>query len=365
MTQDAEPTLTAEMKQDADPADGALVGQDHDDAARDEQRGHTDADEDALKSKTDEAILKLEADKERNEVIEAKTLKDSIEVNTEKVEKAKSKETMSKDRKETINEEKDIEREDVPSDDDDLDELDSKGKLGAVGLLLPKPRKKPESMVKPHAAEGKEAKPPVIVVDQGATPKITHQPETENGIILSWLSPFDSIDKHFSGVIHRLEWGRLFESLMLVPTFAYSVYGIVLFCVAYTLWLRSLLHIANLLCVLVVNTVSKRIVQRPRPLHSEVAQRMFDLDGVFLVKHSFSMPSGDTAQATAFALTVLFSVDLEATPAWWSFLLTVPLAGFGRCYFGKHYIGDTLCGTIEATVICCAVHATIGPHLFW
>ena len=150
---------------------------------------------------------------------------------------------------------------------------------------------------------------------------------------------------------------------MLVPTFAYSFIGIALLCLAYTLSVRSLLHLVNLVLVLVANEVIKRSIERPRPDHVTVAQRMLDLDGVFLVKHSCSMPSGDTAQAAAFALTVLHSVDYQM--AWCWVLLTIPVAGFGRIYFGKHYIGDTLCGALEATLICCAVNGTVGPLLFW
>ena len=184
----------------------------------------------------------------------------------------------------------------------------------------------------------------------------------------SFLNTLDQNDKYFTSFIQNLEFGCLFEIFMLIPTVMYSFIGISILIIIYSILFRSILYFINSLICLMINECIKRLIKRKRPDLNTIAERMINLDGVLLVKKSSSMPSGDTAQATIFACTMIYTMiwyfGVEDI-TWWWMLITIPFVGFERCYFGKHWIGDTLCGAIEGILICIVVCGTIAPYLFF
>lgn len=137
--------------------------------------------------------------------------------------------------------------------------------------------------------------------------------------------------------------------------------------VIYGVLFSSCLYLVTSLTVLVTNEVMKRTIMRSRPnLHS--VNSVMNLDGIFLIKKSSSMPSGDTAQSTVFAVTMIYTMNYyfsEGHMGYWWFLLTIPICGFGRIYFGKHWIGDTICGAAEGILVCLFICGTIGPATFF
>eukprot|EP00484_Ammonia_sp_Unknown_P020751 CAMPEP_0197024234 /NCGR_PEP_ID=MMETSP1384-20130603/4836_1 /TAXON_ID=29189 /ORGANISM="Ammonia sp." /LENGTH=305 /DNA_ID=CAMNT_0042452587 /DNA_START=65 /DNA_END=982 /DNA_ORIENTATION=+ len=184
----------------------------------------------------------------------------------------------------------------------------------------------------------------------------------------SWLNTLDQNDKHFTSYIQQLEFGCIFEIFMLIPTIMYSVIGISILVLIYSIVFRSLLYFINVVLCLVINEAIKRRIKRKRPNIHTVAERMIALDGVLLVKRSASMPSGDTAQCSVFACTMIYTMlwffhirDIT----WWWMLITIPVVAFERIYFGKHWLGDTFCGAIEGALIVIVVCATFGPYLFF
>eukprot|EP01084_Bolivina_argentea_P151726 264801_1 len=184
----------------------------------------------------------------------------------------------------------------------------------------------------------------------------------------SILNTLDQSDKYYTSFIQRLEFGCLFEMFMLIPTFIYSFIGIAILIFIYAILFKSLLYFINSVLCLIVNEMIKRSIKRRRPNLNTIAERMVNLDGVLLFKRSASMPSGDTAQATVFACTMIYTMQWYIGVndiTWWWMLMTIPIAGFGRIYFGKHYIADTLCGAIEGCLICLVICSSIGPYLFF
>jgi len=177
----------------------------------------------------------------------------------------------------------------------------------------------------------------------------------------------DRSDKYLSSFIQELEWGYWFEMFLMIPTVAYSFIGIGIMVVIYAVVFRSALYLVTALTVLVTNEALKRTIQRPRPNLNSIAER-HPIINQFLIKKSSSMPSGDTAQSTVCAVTMIYTMIYHLSvrqAGWWLILLTIPICGFERIYFGKHWIGDTLCGALEGTLICCFICGTVGPAMFF
>ena len=186
--------------------------------------------------------------------------------------------------------------------------------------------------------------------------------------LYSCLNRLDQNDKYYTSFIQQLEFGCLFELFMLIPTVMYSFIGIAILIMIYSILFSSLLYFINSFLCLIINEAIKRTIKRRRPNLNTIAERMVNLDGILLIKRSSSMPSGDTAQATVFACTMIYTMIWfygVQDVTWWWMLITIPLVGFERIYFGKHWIGDTLCGAIEGILICAIVCGSIGPYLFF
>ncbi|RYG54192.1 phosphatase PAP2 family protein [archaeon] len=96
--------------------------------------------------------------------------------------------------------------------------------------------------------------------------------------------------------------------------------------------------LGTVLCVL----VGKKQFARLRPAHDTLAAKVFNLRAL---EKNHAMPSGDSAQAAAFAT------------CWWlcfqdaSMFAMVPATMFGRVYFGCHWVMDTVAGVVIGTTV--------------
>jgi membrane-associated phospholipid phosphatase len=97
-----------------------------------------------------------------------------------------------------------------------------------------------------------------------------------------------------------------------------------------------------------ITTVLKRAIGRIRPAPHVLPPRLFNLRSL---EKNHSMPSGDSAQAGMFLMMLALGTG---QPAW---LLAVPATMFGRCYFGCHWIGDTIAGSTMGAAVAATVAA--------
>ena len=95
----------------------------------------------------------------------------------------------------------------------------------------------------------------------------------------------------------------------------------------------------NLVCVVVLNTVLKAIVQRPRP------------DGFRLISETgYSFPSGHSMVSMAFFGLLIWMVwryhrkDVMRIVWCVVFGLVIAMVGISRIYLGVHYASDVLAG---------------------
>lgn len=94
---------------------------------------------------------------------------------------------------------------------------------------------------------------------------------------------------------------------------------------------------ACVLATLVLNTVVKRLIRRPRPT-------------IQAIKHapsSWSMPSAHTAMAMVGAATMSVLVP-ELAPLLW---IVAVLLGVSRVVLGMHFVGDVVAGAVFGLVL--------------
>jgi len=161
------------------------------------------------------------------------------------------------------------------------------------------------------------------------------------------LNRLDALDKKMSNYIFKSSPGKVMDVIIAIGCLAFSYFGFPLWIVLYVVIYESYLYALCVLVSIVVTQIMKRCFKRKRPKLSDVGERWFYLQFEDVsANHSF--PSGDTAQAAVFAVTLGYTVDY-----WYFFgLITiVPYAALGRIYFGRHYIGDTIGGAITGIAI--------------
>ena len=167
------------------------------------------------------------------------------------------------------------------------------------------------------------------------------------------LSILDDIDRRASNAIHKLDLvppldqfvtlcGYIFNRPPLFFPYAIMLcFGVPYLEKQYTSPIFYLSHYVQcLLTVLVITTLSKKVIKRPRPVAPNMIKRSFDLRGF---EFNNSMPSGDTAQA---ALLYLMLCKISTVAILYSSMLflLVPLVALGRVYHHCHWIGDTIVG---------------------
>jgi len=161
------------------------------------------------------------------------------------------------------------------------------------------------------------------------------------------IDRMDALDKKLSGYIFRASPGKVMDVIIAIGCLSFSYFGFPLWIVLYVVIYESYLYALCVLVSIVVTQIFKRCFKRPRPKLSELGHRWFYLQFEDVSAHH-SFPSGDTAQAAVFAVTLGYTVDS------WYFLglfTVVPYAALGRIYFGRHYIGDTVGGALTGVAI--------------
>merc|ERR1711920_967273 len=98
----------------------------------------------------------------------------------------------------------------------------------------------------------------------------------------------------------------------------------------------------NCFVVVVINHTAKYLFNRRRPLAADCGHKMIPLQKMHIDP---AMPSGDTAQASVAAVTMIMS---GYSPYW---ALIIPASAFARVYFGSHWIGDTLVGGVFGAAV--------------
>jgi len=168
--------------------------------------------------------------------------------------------------------------------------------------------------------------------------------------INKYLKKLDELDKIYSDKIHKLSFGY-WDYLMVIPGTIFGVFAVPLFCLYYLKIINKNEIPIYPYCVLftVINTeLLKILIGRNRPLHKQLGKKLINLRKVH---NSGSMPSGDVAQASVTAMTMIY----HGYSSLWLFVL-VPFGTFGRVYFGSHYIGDCIIGSLIGIICSYCTH---------
>ncbi len=121
---------------------------------------------------------------------------------------------------------------------------------------------------------------------------------------------------------------------------SYGVGWVVLFAVVVTAiegWAIALAAAGSVLGTLMINTVVKEIVRRPRPAATAFNDH----------PTTFSMPSAHTSMAVVGA-TVMTLVAPALWMLWWAWTCVLAVS---RIVLGMHYIGDVVAGAVFGAVI--------------
>ena len=169
-------------------------------------------------------------------------------------------------------------------------------------------------------------------------------------------------DSHYSQKIYNLKLGLIFDILLLIPSFLFGFWGVLITNFVIFFLCQSFIY-SLIWCITVVATlILKRFIQRSRPNNngstyklnyqnikekSPKTMTVCEWIDKRLRKKSKSFPSGDTAQAAVFACYMSFYQNLTF---WW--MLFIPWTGFARIYLGKHYIGDVIGGSSLGIIVC-------------
>jgi len=182
---------------------------------------------------------------------------------------------------------------------------------------------------------------PKTLVTVAADPLVDHMP---NG---SWLVPLwlMELDRTASGAIHTLKCGCL-DYLFFLGAKLFGDRGMFLTIVITIpiLGWQGMYFVAVCSIVTVVLIVAmKKYFRRPRPAVEAVGEKRIDIRQAL---KSYSFPSGDSAQAGSFAMSMYLLRDEKL----WG-VLSISLAVWGRVYFGCHYISDCVCGTLLGLLV--------------
>ena len=129
------------------------------------------------------------------------------------------------------------------------------------------------------------------------------------------MEKLDSIDRKLSGIIHKWSWGY-FDIFVLLPATIFGVWGVPLLIIWWFYKYQSPLFLIAVIIVLSINETLKYVIGRPRPSIENIAKKWPNLRGVH---NNPSMPSGDTAQASVAAVTLIY----HGFSGW--FALAIPL----------------------------------------
>ena len=179
---------------------------------------------------------------------------------------------------------------------------------------------------------------------EGNNGSLSHRIESN-----SWwkmFSSLDLIDREYSEIIHRWEFG-LWDILVIIPGTIFGVWGVPFLVIWYYWVYQSPLFLVGVIVTTIINESLKHVFKRVRPDPNKIGKKIIDLRKVH---NNPSMPSGDTAQASVMAVTLLY----HGYSYLW--LLVIPIGAFGRIYFGSHFIGDCIVGAILGVISAYAVN---------
>ena len=174
----------------------------------------------------------------------------------------------------------------------------------------------------------------------------------------SFLERLDTADRRASAaiVIKPRADGRPRRWVAVLRRFSeagsYGIGWIVLFAVVAVLsdgLVQGAVAAAFVVATLVLNTVIKRLIRRPRPI-----QRAIDH-----APSSYSMPSAHTSMAMVGAATMQVLIP-ELPLLWWSIAIAL---GASRVMLGMHYLADVLVGAGLGLLLGLAVAAPIVERL--
>merc|ERR1719295_2425129 len=174
------------------------------------------------------------------------------------------------------------------------------------------------------------------------------------------LNKLDAVDKKLSNYIFKSSPGKVMDVIIAIGCLAFSYFGFPLWIVLYVVIMQSYLYALCVLVSIVVTQIMKRCFKRPRPRMGDLGVRWFYLQFEDVsAEHSF--PSGDTAQAAVFSVTLGYSIDEYY---WLGMACVVPFVALGRVYYGRHYIGDTLGGAITGVLIGYLMNQFLVHHMW-
>ena len=155
------------------------------------------------------------------------------------------------------------------------------------------------------------------------------------------MEKLDSIDRKLSGIIHKWSWGY-FDILVLIPATIFGVWGVPCLVIWWFYQYKSPLFLIAVVVTLSINESLKYVISRPRPLLQDLGKKWPNLRKIH---NNPAMPSGDTAQASVAAVTLIY----HGFSPW--FILVIPFGAFGRIYYGSHWIGDCIIGAILGALL--------------
>eukprot|EP01084_Bolivina_argentea_P186564 321555_1 len=183
---------------------------------------------------------------------------------------------------------------------------------------------------------------------------------------MSCFQKMDYYDKYYSSVISEAKCTYIIELMLYIITFMYSIVGVLILAILYSIIYKSFLYIINVIVGAAINVCTKRIIKRNRPsvIKANILSKLIFING------TYSMPSGDTNQSSLFAVTMIYTMNdykyyhTNNRYLWCLLLLMIPLTAFDRVYFKKHYISDTIIGGIEGLFIGVIICYGFGHFLF-
>jgi len=203
-----------------------------------------------------------------------------------------------------------------------------------------------ESLLSPPASKEPEITKAELFNDQRPT---------GSWIVPAWLV---KLDTKASGAIHILTCGWL-DYLFILGAKLFGDRGmfLTLLITIPIVGLQGMYFVAVCSIVTVVLVVAmKKFFRRPRPVLEALGEKRF---GLRQALNSYSFPSGDSAQAGSFAMSMYL---LTGERIWG--VVSITIAVWGRLYFGCHYVSDCVCGTLLGLLMPWVLYEVLSRPMF-
>ena len=167
-----------------------------------------------------------------------------------------------------------------------------------------------------------------------------------------------TLDSKASGAIHILTCGCL-DYLFILGAKLFGDRGMffTLLITIQIVGLQGMYFVAVCATVTVVLVLAmKKFFRRPRPVLEALGEKRFSLRQAL---KSYSFPSGDSAQAGSFAMSMYL---LTGETIWG--IVSITIAVWGRIYFGCHYVSDCFCGTLLGLLVPRVLYEVLRRPMF-